>query len=175
MVGSRRESVDHERSRFARANLFSQQVEQPVEAFFLQRAETTDIHDAIADLVFLEKGQTLYVEQHPSDGFGNQGYVEDFFSKCGPIEANLIPKDGLANAGRAFDDIQAATKEAASENLVEAFYARGFARELMIIFVIHRFSRGLIGSVTVKREPWPGLPITVIEPPIDSTRLRTSH
>src|ERR1700682_1135899 len=150
-------------------------MEQPVQAFFLQGVETTDVDDAVADLAFIEEGQAFYVKQHAADRFGNQGDIKDFASCCCLIEANLIPKDSFTDSGRAFDDVQAAAKEAALENVVETFYAGGHARELMRIFTIHPFPRGLIGSVTVKREPAPGVPITVMEPPIDSASLRVSH
>src|ERR1700737_5387235 len=126
-------------------------MEQPVQAFFLQGVETTDVDDAVADLAFIEEGQAFYVKQHAADRFGNQGDIKDVASFFCLIEANLIPKDSFTDSGRAFDDVQAAAKEAALENVVETFYAGGPPRELMVIFNIHPFPGVLMARVMKKK------------------------
>src|ERR1700722_8694157 len=96
-------------------------MEQACQPIFFQRVETTDVEDAVADRSFIVKIQASDIQQHPTDCLGDQRHIQNLASSCSLIEANLIPENRLADAGRSFDDIQTASEEAAIQNIVEAF------------------------------------------------------
>src|SRR6185437_302295 len=110
MIGGRTEPIHHQCARFARSDFLPQEMEQSAEAVLLQGAERAYVHHPVADLIFFEKRETAYVEQHPPYRLGDQGYIQRLLSLSGTIEANLVPQDGFSGSGCAFNYVKPAAE-----------------------------------------------------------------
>lgn len=94
-------SVNDDHRRMAFLEQGSDQVEQSIEALFAERRVTADVFDGVGHVLGPEELQRRQMPEHLVVGLDEERRV-DAVSPCNRdvIETDLLPKDGLAAAGR---------------------------------------------------------------------------
>mgnify|MGYP007060583991 CR=1 FL=1 len=98
-----------------------QQTHHGLEAALLELAIAADIEHLRVDVLMVEEDLSLHVLEHARVRLGQHGHVQR--PRFPPRErvGDLVGQRGLADAGRAFEDVDAALEQAAVEDGVESF------------------------------------------------------
>ena len=97
-----------------------EQVQQRAQAALLQRRSTAEVDQGIADGRRVEEAERLEVDQHAGMQLGQQRDIDDAATGGDVVEGELVDQDGLAGAGRAGDEVEAAAQQAAAQHGIEA-------------------------------------------------------
>ena len=97
-----------------------EQVQQRAQAALLQRRSAAEVDQGIADGGRVEEAERLEVGQHAGMQLGQQRDIDDAATGGDVGEGELVDQDGLAGAGGAGDEIEAALEQAATQHGIEA-------------------------------------------------------